>query len=390
MLDVSASMSDCLDIAMKSLGNLFTKLKGHPINIVLFSSCAGVLNQGIPFVSRGLPLSLEVPWLTKMVDATRKGLFLGGTTSIGNGILLGQAVALGTAKKMKPYKRWMKANGITGHCILISDNLHNTPRDIAETDAAGNFVIDSGDNVVNHAIRSGCSIHNLICSSPTSGIDKVVYQLQVIRYIEFLVSDYFKLDSPGMPTSKAIEKELVLTVLSDKPKTILFQYRKDVDSFSLVNAWTKSPVQDQIMQTLAGFVVYLRRKLNEDREVLDALDFIGRDFGMSPRQFMDDTINMDKVYQIYELVQKDSEVVLDSLDLSLIDASPLQIFKISHGITESQRRIVPYSTTPVILKVNDELDRRKEYDNELYFGLRNLERLDSGTELIVAQIESMA
>ncbi len=390
MLDVSASMSDCLDIAMKSLGILFAKLKGHPINIVLFSSCAGVLNQGIPVISRGLPLSQEIPWLPKMVDATRKGLFLGGTTSIGNGILLGQAVALGIARKMKPYKRWMKANAISSHCILISDNLHNSPRDITEADNAGNYLVNSPENVVDYAVRSGCSIHNLICSSPTSGIDKVVYQLQVIRYIEFLVSDYFKLDSPGMPTAKAIEKDLVLTVLSDKPKTILFQYRKNEDSFSLVNAWTKSPVQDQMMQTLAGFVVYIRKKLNENKDIFDAMDFIGRDFSMSPQQFLDDTINMDKVYQIYELVQKDSEVILEDLDLSLIDASPLQIFKISHSIAETQRRCGSFSTTPVILKMNDSLDRRKAFDNELYFGLKNLERLDTGAEMIVKQIESMA
>ena len=271
MLDVSASMSDCLDIAMKSLGVLFSKLKGHPINIVLFSSCAGVLNQGIPVVSRGLPLLQEIPWLPGMVEITRKGLFLGGNTSIGNGILLGQAVALGTARKMKLFDRWMSENAISSHCILISDNLHNTPRDITEIDGSGSYQIDGRENVVEHAIRSGCSIHNLICCSPTNGIDQVIYQLQVIRYIESLVGEYFQLDSPGMSTAKAIEKDLVLTVLSNNPRTILFQYRGDEDSFTLVNSWTKSPVQDQVMQTLAGFVVYLRKKLAENQSVFDAV-----------------------------------------------------------------------------------------------------------------------
>ncbi len=99
---------------------------------------------------------------------------------------------------------------------------------------------------------------------------------------------------------------------------------------------------------------------------------------------------MDKVYRIYELIHKDSEVVLKDLDLSLIDASPLQIFNISHCIAETQRRIIPFSTTPVIIKMEKELDRRKSYDNELYFGLKNLERMDSGAEMIVKQIESMA
>jgi len=390
MLDVSASMADCLDIAMKSLSFLFTKLKGHPIGLVLFSSCAGVLNRGIPIVSRGLPLSQEIPWLPKIVETTRRGLFLGGTTSIGNGILLGKAVAEGIARRMQSYGRWQATNAVTSHCILISDNLHNTPRDITRVDPAGHYIVDSPDNVVDYAVRSGCSIHNLICCSPTNGIDRIIYQLQVIRYIESLVSDYFKLDSPGMPTAKAIEKDLVLTVLSHKPKTILFQYRRDEDSFSLVNAWTRSPVQDQMMQTLAGFVVFLRRKLKQNQATFDAVDFIGRDFGMSPHQFMLDSINMDKVYQIYQLVHKDSEVVLADLDLSLIDANPLQIFKISHCITESQRRVIPFATTPVILKMTDELDRRKSYDNELYFGLKNLERLDSGAEVIAEQIRAMS
>ena len=119
-------------------------------------------------------------------------------------------------------------------------------------------------------------------------------------------------------------------------------------------------------------------------------DFIGRDFGMSPHQFLSDVINMDQLFRIYQLVQKDSEVVLEDLDLSLIDASPLQIFNISHCIAETQRRVVPFSTTPVILKMKEDLDRRKSFDNELYFGLGNLERLDSGAEIIVRQIHAMA
>ncbi len=390
MLDVSASMSDCLDIAMKSLGMLFAKLNRHPINIVLFSSCAGVLNKGIPVVSRGLPLNQEIPWLIKMVEATRKGLFLGGTTSIGNGILLGKAIALGMAEKMKKYNRWMQDNAIAGHCILISDNLHNTPRDITGLNATGNYLLDSPENVIEHTIRAGCSIHNLICCSPTSNIDRIIYKMQVIRYIEILTHDYFQLDSPGIPTAKAIEKDLVMTVLSNKPKTILFQYRNDEDVFTLVNAWAKSPVQDKLMHAIAGFVVYLRKELKKNERTFDALDFIGREFDIEPQQFLQDTINMDKVYRIYELMQKDSEVVLEDLDLSIIDASPLQIFEISHCIAETQRRIVPFSTTPVITKMNDQLDRRKPYDNDLYFGLKNLERLDSGAEHIVRQIEAMA
>ncbi|MBT4269431.1 MAG: VWA domain-containing protein [Deltaproteobacteria bacterium] len=390
MLDVSASMSDCLDIAMKSLGNLFAKLNRHPINIVLFSSCAGVLNKGIPVVSRGLPLSQEIPWLFKMVDATRKGLFLGGTTSIGNGILLGKAIALGMAEKMKKHKHWMQENAIACHCILISDNLHNTPRDITETNATGNYLLDSPENVIEHTILSGCSIHNLICCSPTSKIDRIVYKMQVIRYLEILTHDYFQLDSPGIPTARAIEKDLVMTVLSNKPKTILFQYRNDEDSFSLVNSWAKSPVQDKKMQAIAGFVVFLRKKLRQNERTYDALDFIGREFGLEPQHFLQNTINMDKVFKIFQLTQKDSEVVLEDLDLSIIDASPLQIFEISHCIAETQRRIVPFSTTPVITKMNDQMDRRKAFDNELYFGLKNLERLDSGAETIVRQIEAMA
>ncbi|MBU2645274.1 hypothetical protein KKI24_11235, partial [bacterium] len=124
--------------------------------------------------------------------------------------------------------------------------------------------------------------------------------------------------------------------------------------------------------------------------IFDALDFIGREFGIAPHQFLQDSINMDKVFRIYELMQKDSEVVLEDLDLSIIDANPQQIFKISHCIAETQRRIVPFSTTPVILKMNDPLDRRKAFENELYFGLKNLERVDSGAEAIVQQIEAMA
>ena len=246
LLDVSASMSDCLDIAIKSLGVLFAKLKHHPINIILFSSCAGVLNKGIPIVSRGLPLGQEIPWLPRLVDTTRKGLFLGGTTSIGNGILLGKAITLGMAEKMNRNQHWMEENGIAGHCILISDNLHNTPRDISSMDTAGNFLIESPDNVIEHTIRSGCSIHNLICCSPTSRIDQVIYKMQVIRYLEILTHDYFKPDSPGITTAHAIEKDLVMTVLSNKPKTILFQYRNNEDSFTLVNTWAKSPAASRL------------------------------------------------------------------------------------------------------------------------------------------------
>ncbi|MBU2646776.1 hypothetical protein KKI24_18850, partial [bacterium] len=271
LLDVSASMSDCLDIAMKSLGVLFAKLRQHPVSLVLFSSRAGVLNQGIPIISKGLPLGQEIPWLPKMVDTTRKGLFLGGTTSMGNGILLGKAMALGIAQKMKTRKHWTRENAITCHCILISDNLHNTPRDISGTDSSGNYLVECQDNVIEHAIRSGCSIHNLICCSPTSNVDQVIYKLQVMRYIEILARDYFKLEGPGMPASRVFEKDLIMTALSSKPKTVLFQYRKEEDSFSLVNTWAKSPVQDQLMQAIAGFVVYLRIKLRNNREIFDAL-----------------------------------------------------------------------------------------------------------------------
>ncbi|MCP4752586.1 MAG: VWA domain-containing protein [Proteobacteria bacterium] len=388
MLDVSKSMSDCLDIAIKSLGILFGKLRNHPVNIVLFSSTAGVLNKGVPHISRGLPMGKEVPWLPKIVASIRKGLFLGGETSIGNGILMGKAVALGMAVKMKRYESWMGKNGIAAHCILISDNLHNTPRDISEMDVGGNYLVEGTENVIDHAARAGCSIHNLICCPPSSNIDNIIYRMHVMKYIEVISKNYFSQGESGGSRAKAIEKDLVMTVLQNKPKTLLYQYR-DQDKFALVNTWIKSSSLDQLMNSIAGFVVYLRKKMAESTEIHDAVEFVGRKFRVGPEDFMESTINMDKVFRIYDLMIQDKEVVLENLDTSVFDASPMQIFKISHCIAETQRRIFPFSTTPVVTNMVEALQRRKDFDNELYFGLNNLEQLDIFANIIARQIDAM-
>lgn len=388
MLDVSSSMSDCLDIAIQSLGMLFAKLRHHPINLVLFSTCAGVLNKGVPLVSRGLPLSEELPWLPGLVDSIRQGLFLGGTTSIGNGILLGKAIALGTASKLKRYQRWMAENNIAAHCILISDNLHNSPRDITETDAKGKYLLEGKENVIAHTARAGCSIHNLICCPPTSHIDKIIFRMQVMKYVEIIAKEYFSPVGNGLTLAKTLENNLIMTVLSSQPRTFLFQYGNQ-DKFTLVNTWLESDELNQLMQAIAGFVVYVRSKLPQKIEIYDALEFIGREFRVAPQEFMEPVIDLDKIFKIYELMIQESEVILENLDYGIFDASPMQIFKISHFIAETQRTILPFSTTPVIIKLEEALDRRKDFENELYFGLKNLEVLDSCANYITGQIEAM-
>jgi len=388
LLDISSSMSDCLDIALKTLGILFSKLQGFPINIVLFSTCAGVTHKGIPIVSKGTPLHQEIPWLMKLVDSVRKGLFLGGTTSIGNGILLGKAIALSISQKMDKHQSWKDQNGIAAHCIIISDNLHNTPRDISEKDTDGNYIVDSRKNVITHSAEVGCSIHNLVCCSPTNGMDKCLYKVQVIKYIEVIANQYFITDKQGMTIEKRIEKDLVMTVLSHKPKTLLFRYKNE-DSFTLVNTWLKSTRLDQLTKSIASLVIYLRQQIRMNSEMYDALEFVGREFGVGPEQLLESVIDMDKVFRIYELMVKENQVVLEDLDSSIFDADPLQIFDISHCIANAQRKIHPFSTTPVFVQLKEALDRRKDFDNELYFGLNNLERLDSAAEFIFQQIESM-
>lgn len=388
LLDISSSMTDCLDIALKTLGILFSKFKGYPINIVLFSTCAGVIHKGIPIISKGVPLHQEIPWLMKLVDSVRKGLFLGGTTSIGNGILLGKSVALSISQKMANYQSWLDENGIAAHCVIISDNLHNTPRDISEKDADGNYAVDGGKNVIIHSAEAGCSIHNLVCCSPANGMDQCLYKVQIIKYIEVIANRYFVMDKCGVTIEKRIEKNLVMTVLGHKPKSLLFQYNNE-DSFTLVNTWLKSTRLDQLVKSIASFVVYLRQQIQTNSEMYDALDFVGREFGVSPEQLLEPVINMDKVFRIYELMMKENQVVLEDLDSNIFDADPLQVFDITHCIAKAQRKIYPYSTTPVFVQLKETLDRRKDFDNELYFGLNNLERLDSAAEYIFQQIESM-
>lgn len=388
LLDVSASMVDCLDIAMKSLMSLFAKLKHHPINIALFSSYAGVLNKGVPIISRGLPVGQEISWLPRIVDNVRKGLFLGGSTSMGNGIMLGKAIALGTASKMNQYDQWIAENQIAAHCVLISDNLHNTPRDIAETDMTGNYVMESDENVVAHCARSGCSVHNIICCSPTSRVDRLIYKMQAMRCLELIMKQFFFQDTPGMIKAKAIEKDLFMTVVSNKPKTMLFKYR-DQDRFTLVNRWIESKRLDQLTHAIASFVVYIRAILREDSDVYDTVEFVGRQYGITPEDFLADIVNMDTVFELYQIALGESEVTLQKLDNSIFDANPTRIFDISHCISATQHRFFKYSTTPVIIKMDKPMDRRKDFDDDLYFGLKNLAALDGNVGHIADQIESM-
>lgn len=389
MLDVSVSMSDCLDIAVRTLMDIFGKLSNHPVNLVLFSTYAGVLNQGIPIISQG-PLIQQVPWLMKMVDSTKYGLRLGGWTSIGNGIMLAKSIALSTAKKMERYPKWISSNGIAAHCILISDNLHNTPRHITDCDDHRNYVIHSQGNVIMHAAKAGVSIHNVVCGMPTNGADKIVFQMQVIKYVEIIAKDYFQLDENGVPMGKAIEKQLKLTALNSQPKTFLFQY-SDKDRFTLVNTWMKLSNLDQIHE-LASLVAYLRFRIKESQAIYDALEFIGREFKITPEDFLEDVIDMDKVFRMYEQMVQESEVLLEDLDYGVFDASPMEIFKISHCISETQRNVFPYSTTPVIVNLPKELDRRRDF-NEFkglpYFGPKNLEAIDRYAGYVAQQIEAM-
>ena len=123
----------------------------------------------------------------KMVDSTKYGMRLGGWTSIGNAIMLAKAIALSTAKKMEQFKNWMGSNGIAAHCVLIPDNLHNTPRHITEWDKKHNYLINSPQNVIMHAAKSGVSIHNVVCGMPTNGADEIIFQMQV-----FIAPDLFR------------------------------------------------------------------------------------------------------------------------------------------------------------------------------------------------------
>jgi len=390
MLDVSVSMSDCLDIAVRSLMDVFGKLTHHPINLVLFSTYAGVLNKGIPIISRGLPLQQEFPWLLKMVDSTKYGLRLGGWTSIGNGILLAKSVALSTARKMNRFKTWMDRNGIAAHCILISDNLHNSPRHITEFDENRNYLIHGRENVIMHAAQSGVSIHNIICGMPTNGADKIVQRMQVINYVEIIAKDFFEEDKNGITKGKIIEQQLVLTALHSEPATFLFQYA-DKDRFTLVNTWMKIPDMEKI-HALASLVAYLRIRIKESKEIYDALDFIGREFRIKPDDFLEDLIDMDKVFRMHDEMEQDTEVLLENLDYGVFDASPMEIFKISHCISETQRNVFNYSTTPVLVNLPKEMDRRRDF-NEFkglpYFGPKNLEAIDRYAGYITEQIEAM-
>ena len=115
-------------------------------------------------------------------------------------------------------------------------------------------------------------------------------------------------------------------------------------------------------------------------------------YSFDKKDFLEDVINMDKVFRMYEQMVQESEVLLEDLDYGVFDASPMEIFKISHCISETQRNVFPYSTTPVIVNLPKELDRRRDF-NEFkglpYFGPRNLEAIDRYAGYVTQQIDAM-
>lgn len=177
LLDVSGSMYP-IDLAIEAVKSLYWSCEGHPFILTLFSSYAGILNQGIPVISDGRNLPSYLRWLPDVINSLEDGL--GGATSIGNGILLASRIAKGISTKMDKFQEWKKS-GVCSHVVMVSDNYHNTERNISEI-IESKYSTEKPENVVYQAADEGCSIHNMIyCYGTESDYKGVPDLLRVMQ-----------------------------------------------------------------------------------------------------------------------------------------------------------------------------------------------------------------
>ncbi len=383
LFDVSSSMSPCLDIALRAAEELLYELKGHPVSLVTFSAMAGVLQSGIPFISQGKAFKDEITWLYPMIEAVHKGQYISNRTSIGNGVLLGQRLAYSLSKNMKNSSKWLQENRISSHFVLISDNLHNSPRDLSSRGSDGNLVIDSAENVIKHALHYGCSTHNLVLSFPPTKTHQFIGEngqkvlpntdehqkrenkgiahgslakrIQNMRYIGVLLKDF--LHSNKTPIQREIRSQLNLyfvgsqknnttEVRSAHTKEVLFQM-KQTEPFGV----------DAI--DLACFIVYIKDRVLPSGPLRDALDFLIKESPLSYESFTSNPIEANTIAPFYLDLTLSDEIDLGDEKDNEYDCHPMAIFDVSHFIAASQKELMNLNVSPEILDLPEPIARAR-------------------------------
>ncbi|MGK5091273.1 hypothetical protein WDW89_04550 [Deltaproteobacteria bacterium TL4] len=357
LFDVSMSMSNSLDVALRATEELIYQLEGHPVSFVLFSSMSGLLKAGMPFISKGKSFKEEIAWLYPVVQAVHAFPRLTGWTSIGSGVMQGQRIASSIAVKMKAFPQWMNRDHFSSHCILVSDNLHNSPRDLSVKGKRGEMVIQHPENVVAHALNHGCVIHNLmVCPAPQvkrpetslfKGPVSLTAQIQHLRYKEVLAHDFLVFERTRVSKQREIRARIYLrNDLGKNGKRVMIVEHNETRKKLFTMEGEQQGEVNSI--DLACFIIYVRDYVVKDGGLLDAFDFLLQGHPLTLNDFHQNPVNVEKISAFYAYLFDD--VDLNFLgDLSSYDVHPFEAFEVSHFISASQKELMNLQVTPVLL-----------------------------------------
>ncbi|MBF0239571.1 MAG: VWA domain-containing protein [SAR324 cluster bacterium] len=393
MLDISGSMSFCMEHAVEAVKHMFSQLKGHPVSIVVFATWAGLLNRGEPWISKAQGIEQELPWFKELLTLIAQEE-LGGATSIGNGIMLAKALAVSIASRMDSLNQWKTQNGITSHCILVSDNMHNTPRDVSVISLKGHYIVKSPQNLVLHAVKKGCMVYNVICSSfipwgdgsstrenPGNSKPSLIYSLykmqQKLAFNETLYGESEQKSS----LFQTIRKQLYLVDVvegtlkfkrtlvqqgSEKKNLFEFQHHPDTKASSLIE--------------LACLVCYVRQFVTPNPTLMSVFQGLIQPYQIKMDDFMGETLDVSRLqpfcdyllqpesldFTLYNLVgtsspmkgKNDQSAIV--ANTSIIDGDIMGIFRISKLITETQQVVKNLSNYSVVLNEYEPIEKTVE------------------------------
>ncbi|MBF0239343.1 MAG: VWA domain-containing protein [SAR324 cluster bacterium] len=362
MLDISGSMYSCMENAILAVKELFLQLEGHPVSLVLFATWAGLLNKGTPWVSQKQAMDADLPWLEELLKQLQSDS-LGGDTSIGNGVMLAKALAVSIANKMKSRKKWKEQNGVIAHCILVSDNLHNTPRDVSAMDDKGSYLLNHKENLVSHAVKKGCVVHNVICGAcqppdpenpikPTKA--SLVYRLFQIQQKLAFNEGFFGVSEDSDSASRNIRKQIYLV---DVVKgSVLFKrtiVQQGIDKKLLFEMRHDPATKTHSLTDFACLICYVRQYVTPNASLLGMLQGLLQRFQLKVEDFWKDSIDVTRLQDFWNYLLETETVDFTQYDLSLIDGDLLGIFRISRLITETQKVIKNHSNYAVVLNENE-------------------------------------
>ncbi len=366
LLDISGSMTGCLDIAFRAVEELLVALVGHPIHLAFFSEVTGVVNQGQPLFNESGVLREKLEWVYAFIETAFSFSGLGLATSLGNGILQATALTVETALQMDRYKEWRRENGIVAHCILISDNCQNTPRDVSIRLRKEGYLMKHRFNVAVFAADKGCSIHNMVCCDPPPryrqrGQGALSADMQKMRYKASINSAFLEEQGDQPSAYEHIRRQLYVAdeVVAD------FQDRlqKRANVYFHKN---KQPVFSVLIQTdetsldvpgLVTFAYFVRTTIQEDVVLHNALDFLCREFQCTSQVFFTEPVDLNEFSELYQYLRKKEWLEMEKYEFSHLDASPFIAHEVSSFISESQLLRHQFPTTPVLLTVPQPVPR---------------------------------